>query len=75
MEQQLNHQNDGVDAEYRKILADQRRSMQIQLIKQFHPVYENFNFSPYNDIKITEMYRLLVEDRKEGKDKEVQTNV
>jgi hypothetical protein len=64
-----------VDAAYRKALAAQRRSMQIQLIRQFHPVYDNFNFSHYNDFKIAEMYRLLVRGQQEGKDKEVQTNV
>lgn len=61
---------------YRKELQQEKREMQITLIRQSHPVYSNFNFSAYSDGKVNEMYNLLVvQGSRGGKDTEVQTNV
>lgn len=60
---------------YHKELSNQRRDMQVMLIKQFHPIYETFRFDTCSDSKIAEMYQLLVEEQGGMKDTEVQTNV
>ena len=63
------------DSHYHKELSNQRRDMQVMLIKQFHPIYETFRFEACSDSKIAEMYSLLVEGMEGMKDTEVQTNV
>ncbi|MCU0436065.1 MAG: hypothetical protein MUC87_21590 [Bacteroidia bacterium] len=60
---------------YRKELSNQRRDIQVMLIKQFHPIYESFRFDTCSDSKVAEMYHLLVEEQGGMKDTEVQTNV
>ena len=61
---------------YRKELQQQKREMQITLIRETHPVYIGFNFSAYSDRKVEEMYRVLVtRETLGGKNTEVQTNV
>lgn len=61
---------------YRKELQQEKREMQITLIRQSVPVYSSFNFSAYSDLKVEEMYNLLVvQDSRGGRDTEVQTNV
>jgi hypothetical protein len=65
-----------VEDVYRKELQQEKREMQITLIRQSHPVYSDFNFSAYSDRKVDEMYNLLVvQGSRGGKDTEVQTNV
>ncbi len=63
------------DSKYHRELSNQRRDMQVMLIKQFHPIYETFRFDTCSDSKIAEMYNLLVEGSEGMKDTEVQTNV
>jgi hypothetical protein len=58
------------EQDFRKELATQKREMQIQVIKQVHPVYETFNFKPCSDEKISEMYRVLVEQRVKDEQKQ-----
>ena len=61
---------------YRNELQQQKREMQITLIRETHPVYIGFNFSAYSDRKVEEMYRVLVtRGTLGGKNTEVQTNV
>jgi hypothetical protein len=61
---------------YRNELQQQKREMQITLIRETHPVYIGFNFSAYSDRKVEEMYRVLVtRETLGGKNTEVQTNV
>jgi hypothetical protein len=63
------------ESEYRKELARQKREMQIVMIRNGHPVYENFNFATYSDQKVAEMFKILIESSKGGKETEAQTNV
>lgn len=65
-----------VEDVYRKELQQDKREMQITLIRQSHPVYSSFNFSAFSDLKVEEMYNLLVvQGHSGGKDTEVQTKV
>lgn len=63
-------------ADYKSMLNSQKREMQIMLIREKHPVYRDFNFSRYSDMKVAEMYKVLVgEIQQGGKETEVQTKV
>ncbi|HEU4718411.1 MAG TPA: hypothetical protein VFU15_11280 [Bacteroidia bacterium] len=50
------------DNNYREELSVQNREMQIMMIREKHPVYKDFNFEPYNDRKVAEMFHVLVEN-------------
>lgn len=64
------------DSDYKTVLANQKREMQIGMIMERHPVYKDFNFTRYSDQKVAEMYKVLVEDHREnGKTTEAQTKV
>lgn len=60
---------------YRKELELQKREMQIQLIREQHPVYKDFNFDAYSSQKIAEMYHILVASKIDDKETKVQTKV
>ena len=64
-----------MEAEYKNVLATQKREMQIMLITERHPVYKDFNFTRYSDQKVAEMYKVLVENYQGNKDTEAQTKV
>ncbi len=51
------------DSDYINVLATQKRDMQIGMIVEYHPVYKGFNFVRYSNQKITEMYKILVEQK------------
>lgn len=55
-----------MEKDHKKELAQRMREMQIQLIKEQHPVYGAFNFASYSDAKIAEMFSKLVKERTEG---------
>ncbi len=63
------------DSEYKDLLTNQKREMQIVMIKSSHPVYTDFNFEKYSDQKVEEMYKVLVKDQMSGRNTEVQTKV
>lgn len=60
---------------YRRELELQKREMQIQLIREQHPVYKDFNFEAYSSQKIAEMYYILIETKIGDKGTKVQTKV
>ncbi len=64
-----------MEADYKNVLATQKREMQIMLITEHHPVYKDFNFTRYSDQKVAEMYKVLVENYQGNKDTEAQTKV
>jgi hypothetical protein len=64
-----------MEADYKSVLSNQKREMEIMLIREKHPVYRDFNFTAYSDHKVTEMYRILVGDIMGGKSTGVQTKV
>jgi hypothetical protein len=62
--------------EYKNALEEQKREMQIMLIRENHPVYRDFNFSRYSNQKVAEMYKVLVESHhRGGNGPEAQTKV
>ena len=65
-----------MDSDYKNELANQKREMQIGMITERHPVYRDFNFTRYSDQKVTEMYKILVEEHRNGVgETEAQTKV
>ncbi|CAN5142777.1 hypothetical protein BH09BAC5_BH09BAC5_16010 [soil metagenome] len=62
-------------SEYKDVLTNQKREMQIGMIVEYHPVYKEFNFERYSDQKIAEMFKILVQDHQGGRNTEVQTKV
>jgi hypothetical protein len=66
---------DMTESDYKNVLANQKREMQIGMIMEYHPVYREFNFSRYSDQKVAEMYKVLVQDQQGGKNTEAQTKV
>ena len=63
------------ESDYKNVLVGQKREMQIGMIMELHPVYKDFNFGRYSDDKITEMYKVLVQNNQGGKNTEAQTKV
>lgn len=63
------------DSEYKASLEEQKRELQITLIREKHPVYADFDFNRYSDQKVNEMYRLLVLDGNNNRETETQTKV
>ena len=63
------------ESDYKNALTAQQREMQIGMIKQYHPVYKDFNFRRYSDEKVSEMFKVLVQDKQSGKNTEAQTKV
>lgn len=62
--------------DYKSELAAQKRAMQIMLIQENHPVYRDFNFTRYSDLKVAEMYKVLVDNHLHGgQSMEAQTKV
>jgi hypothetical protein len=63
------------ESDYKSVLATQQREMQIDMITQQHPVYKDFNFGRYSDQKVSEMFKVLVQDQQTGRNTEAQTKV
>jgi hypothetical protein len=66
---------DMTESDYKNVLVNQKREMQIGMIVELHPVYKDFNFGRYSDNKIAEMYKVLVQAQQGGRNTEVQTKV
>lgn len=65
-----------MESEYKNVLAAQKRDLQIMLIREKHPVYFDFDFKRYSDMKVAEMYRILVENENDtGSQTGMQTKV
>jgi hypothetical protein len=63
------------ESDYKNVLTNQKREMQIGMIMELHPVYRDFNFGRYSDEKVAEMFKVLVQSHQGGKNTEAQTKV